>query len=556
MSLVSLFVRDFAIVRQLELEFDTGLTVMTGETGAGKSILIDALALTLGDRAETGNIRHGADRAEIVASFEVGSESQARAWLENHELLELGDCITRRIVYREKPSRAYINGRPVTAQTLKELGALLVDIHGQHEHQSLLHRETQRHVVDAYGGLSEQVRQLSDLYERHQLLQSRLQSITDEASDRSSRADMLRYQINELDSLGMTAGEYESLDMEHRRLAHASELLDGLSFISQTLYHAEDHTASGTIATCIQRLDALVDYAPELGGMKNLLSEAQIQIDEAATQLSQMQDKVELDPQRLTWVEQRLATVLDLSRKHHCEPNALPECLDSLRSELETLDGSQTNADELTQAVADIRAEYLNLAMQVSAARGQAARHLSDEITRQMQQLGMAGGRFHVELETGSEELTRYGLEQTEFQVYTNSEQPLRPLAKVASGGELSRIGLALQVITAETSSVPTLVFDEVDVGIGGSTAEIVGHKLRSLGGSRQVLCITHLPQVASQGCAHLQIYKEEQDGVVVNIQSLDSQSRVEEIARMLGGIEITEQTRAHARDMLKRAAQ
>lgn len=555
-SLNSLFVRDFAIVHRLELEFGPGLTVLTGETGAGKSILIDALALALGTRAETGNIRHGAENAEILAGFDVQPEGDASQWLRRHELLDDDVCITRRVIYRDKPTRAYINGRPVTVQALRELGSLLVDIHGQHEHQSLMQRETQRRVLDDYAGISAKVSQLSELYERHQALQSSFASLSRESGDRSARVDLLRYQINELEALAVTDGEYQDLGLEQRRLAHASDLIEGMHFVIQALYEAEDNAVSQTLTQCVQRVEALSEFAPEFDEVRSLLGEALVQVEEAAGRLSQNLDKVELDPQRLHWVEQRIQSMLDLSRKHQSEPEALPRCLQSLQTELSDVENTDTSLADLEQQLSLTKKQYNTLAGEISIDRQDAGTRLSQEITAQMQELGMAGGEFQVDIEAITGELTRYGLDRIEFQVSANRGQPLRPISRVASGGELSRIGLAIQVVTASTGHVPCLIFDEVDVGIGGGVAEIVGHKLRALGRTCQVLCITHLAQVASQGYQHLQINKKEENGVFVDIRSLDARSRVDEIARMLGGIEITEKTRAHARDMLERAVE
>ena len=550
-----MFVRDFAIVHRLDLEFGGGLTVLTGETGAGKSILIDALALALGARAETGNIRHGADTAEVLASFELHRDGDALAWLRDHELLDEGACITRRIIHRDKPTRAFINGRPVTVQALKELGGLLVDIHGQHEHQSLMRRETQRRVLDEYAGILAKVQELSGLFDRYQSLQSRHDSLVQEYGDRNARTDLLKFQVNELETLAMIEGEYRNLELEHRRLGHATELIEGMQYVVQALYDAEESNAGQVLAHCIRRLEALSQYAPDVVGITSLLTEAQVQIEEAAGQLYQKLDEVELDPGRLRWVGHRIQSILDLARKHRCEPDALHRCLGSLQAELKDIENAHTSLTELEQALSDTELQYRAVADEISSDRKAAGAGLSKEITEQMQQLGMDGGQFQVYLDRVQSEITRYGFDRIEFQVSANRGLPMRALTRVASGGELSRIGLAIQVVTAAVGHVPSLVFDEVDVGIGGRIAEVVGQKLRTLGQTYQVLCITHLAQVASQGYEHLQINKKVEDGVIVDIRPLDPHSRVDEIARMLGGIEITDQTRAHARDMLERGA-
>lgn len=555
MPLTSLFVRDFAIVRQLELELGAGLTVLTGETGAGKSILVDALALSLGARADAGNIRHGGDSAEILASFQLLPDDDATAWLENQTLNDGVVCITRRIIYRDKPSRAYINGRPVTVQMLRELGIMLVDIHGQHEHQSLMRRETQRRVLDAYAGIQAQVSQVSGLYDQLQSLRDRHDTLFRASEDRAARVDMLGYQINELEALDTSGSEYEELEIEQRKLAHANELIEGVHIVAQTLYEAEDSSIGNLLAQCMQRLDALATYAPDIGDIRSLLDEAMVRIEEAGLQLNQKLDSLELDPQRLHWVEQRIEAMLDLARKHRCDAAELPQKLEVLTAELGELENSDANLAELESQISEVQVEYRKRAGEISSLRRAAADRLSAAVTGNMQELSMAGGQFLVHAESIPGEFTRFGTDRIEYQVSANPGQPLRPLGRVASGGELSRISLALQVEIAAVGRVPTLVFDEVDVGIGGGVAEIVGQKLRLLGQSRQVLCITHLPQVASQGLAHLQIDKNDRDGVFVDVRPLDGAAREDEIARMLGGIKITDKTRAHAKDMLARAS-
>lgn len=555
MALTSLYVRDFAIVRQLELELDPGLTVLTGETGAGKSILVDALALGLGARADGGTIRHGGDSAEVLASFRTQPGSDAAGWLAAQELADGDTCITRRIIYRDKPTRAFINGRPATVQMLRELGVRLVDIHGQHEHQSLMRRETQRRVLDAYAGIEDRVVRLSELYEQHRSLSERHDSLSVEAGARTAREDLLKYQIQELETLDMAEDEYAELEVEHRRLAHATELIEGLQYAVRTLHDAEDNAVGDLLARCIQRLESLAEYAPQIGSISALLEEAAVRVDEGSLQLNQTLNRVEMDPQRLSWVEQRIQSILDLARKHRCDPAALPQCLKALRAELSETEDADASLDSIQSQLQDIGKEYRARAGEVSGLRADASQRLSALVTENMQELGMGGGRFDVLVARSEGEMTRYGHDRIEYLVSANAGQPLRPLGKVASGGELSRISLALQVVIAAVGRVPTLVFDEVDVGIGGGVAEIVGQKLAVLGRSRQVLCITHLAQVASQGTSHLQIGKTQEDGVSVEINALTGRSREQEIARMLGGIEITDKTRAHARDMLARAS-
>ena len=555
MALASLFIRDFAIVRRIELSLEPGLSVLTGETGAGKSILIDALAVALGSRAESDAIRTGADSAEILAGFDLEADSQAWRWLADNEL-DADECIVRRLIYRGKPSKAFINGRPVTAQTLKELGELLVDIHGQHEHQSLLRRDAQRQILDAYAGASGDVSELAHCFRDHKQLLNRLQALSEESGDRGARIDLLKYQINEMETLAPRDGEFRELDQEYTRLAHANDLIDGIRHSAEVLYDNEDGAVSEVLAQCLQRLETLTEFEPRLSEVNTMLNDARINIDEAVTLLRRQLDAVELDPQRLEGVQQRIATMLDLARKHRCEAEDLPRVLRALQQELEDVEHADTNLEQLQSQLARLRGQYETLAAAISTRRAAAAEKLSREVTANMQELGMARGEFVVSVDDlPGKEPTAFGYDRVEFMVSANPGQESKPLGKVASGGELSRISLAIQVVTAGAGGVPTLIFDEVDVGIGGGVAEIVGQKLRTLASARQVLCITHLAQVAVQGHQHLRVQKKDDAGLDVAIQPLDSGQRIQEVARMLGGIEITDQTLAHAEDMLERVA-
>ncbi|MDZ7839741.1 MAG: DNA repair protein RecN [Gammaproteobacteria bacterium] len=554
MALASLYVRDFAIVRKNDLDLDAGLTVVTGETGAGKSIMIDALDLVLGARADSNVIRHGTDSAEIVAGFELQAGDDAAQWLVSHELDDGGGCVLRRILYSDKPTRAYINDRPVTVQTLRDLGDLLVDIHGQHEHQSLLKKDVQRRILDDYAGQTGQVEKLAALYEEHRSLSERLESLSSQAGDRASQLELYRYQLEELDQLALGENEYLELEQEHDRLAHASELLEGMQFAAEALYDADDDAVNDVLAQAIHRIESLAEYEPRLSEVLSMLNNARVEIEEAAGELHHLLDRTELDPQRLNWLADRIGTITDLARKHHCEPEGLIGVAEQLRQWVGDLEDSDTNLEAMRSRIARARRDYDELARAVGEARREAAGGLAEAVTGHMQELGMAGGGLNVEIETEEGEPTRYGYEKVDFNVAANRGTPARPLNKVASGGELSRISLAIQVVIARLGRVPTLVFDEVDVGIGGRVAEIVGQQLRTIGSSRQVLCITHLPQVAAQGHQHMHVVKHDIQPVQVEIKRLDDEERVEELARMLGGIDITEQTLAHARDMLARS--
>lgn len=554
MSLSSLYLRDFAIVRKIDLEFDAGLTVVTGETGAGKSIMIDALDLVLGARGDSGVIRHGCDSAEVLAGFELQPGGDAASWLSEHELEDESGCVLRRIVYRDKATKAFVNDRPVTVQTLRELGDLLVDIHGQHEHQSLLKKDVQRRVLDDYAGHTGQVDKLAALYEEYQSLRQRLESMSRGAADRQTELDLYRYQLEELEGLELKENEYLELEQEHDRLAHASELLDGMQFASEALYDADDNSVTHVLARTGHRLENLVDYEPRLSEVQAMLNNALVEIEEAAGQLHHLLDRTELDPQRLSWLEERIGAIVDLSRKHRCEPDALVSVAGELRTRVEDLENTDTNLDAIQARIDETRRAYDELARTVSEQRRAGAAALGKAVTALMQRLGMRGGTFSAGIEHRADEPTRYGYDRVEFNVAANEGVPARPMTRVASGGELSRISLALQVVIARLGRVPTLIFDEVDVGIGGRVAEIVGQQLHTLGGSRQVICITHLPQVAAQGRHHLHVIKHDGQPVQVEVARLEDEERVAEIARMLGGIEITEQSLAHAREMLDRA--
>ncbi len=549
-------IRDFTIVDRLELELGAGMTALTGETGAGKSILIDALGLALGDRADSGTVRHGSHRAEIDVSFDLRDNTEARHWLRENDLDEGDECHLRRIVTAEGRSRGYINGRPVNMQSLRELGEMLVDIHGQHEHQSLLKRDMQRQLVDAYGGHGDLLSQLADIYHDWHESARRLADLRSDTRERGERMDLLRFQIGELEGLGLGAGELRELEAEHHRLANAGRLLSTCEAALARLYEMEDGAVYSTLSNTARDLADLAPLDAALDNARQLVEGALIQVQEAADELRQYRDSLDLDPARLQWVEQRLGDIHDLARKHRVDPTELPELLDSMRAELAGLDQADERADELERQVDELAASYRSLAQRLGAARQRAAERLSAGVSEVMDGLGMPGGRFSVVLETPDpERFTAHGLERIEFLVSTNPGQPLKPLTKVASGGELARISLAIQVIAARQGRIPTLIFDEVDTGIGGGVAEIVGQRLRALGEDRQVLCVTHLPQVAAQAHHHLFVRKRT-DGETTrtDIQALDTDDRIEEVARMLGGVEITAQTRAHAEEMIGKA--
>ncbi len=546
-----LLIKNFALVESLELDLSEGMSVLTGETGAGKSILLGALGLALGDRADSAVVRHGAERAEVSASFDCAALPRPLAWLAERELEADDEVIIRRTVGADGRSRGYINGQPMPVQALRELGEQLVDIHGQHAHQSLLRKEVQRELLDAYGGLGKEATAVADSFQRWRELQKELERLTRAAANRDARLELLRYQVDELESLALGEGELAELDEEHARLANAGRLMEGAQRAAQVLYEGDEGAVADLLQRTLAELQELAATDPKLSAAAELVEGAAIQAAEAASELRHYQDHIELDPQRLTEVEERLGLIHELSRKHQRPAGELPALLLELSDELESLQQAGERLDGLEAEITAARADYDQRAAKLSQARAKAANELAERVGANMQELGMGGGRLVIELKP-LEEPGAHGLEAVELQVSANPGQPPRPLAKVASGGELSRISLAIAVITAGQEGIPTLIFDEVDVGVGGGVAEMVGRQLRSLAASRQVLCVTHQPQVASQGHHHYRIQKQS-DGeqTRTGVEPLDKDGRVEEIARMLGGVEITDQSRAHAWEML-----
>ncbi|OYD53198.1 DNA repair protein RecN [Thauera propionica] len=545
----SLSIRDFVIVDQLELDFGSGFGALTGETGAGKSILLDALGLALGGRGEAGMVRVGRERADVIAEFDLPEGDGLRDWLGEQALpLEEGCVLLRRTIDVNGRSRAWINGVVVTLAQLRAAGEWLADIHGQHAHHALLRADAQRVLLDAQAGAQALVAEVGARYREWQrLARLRLEAENDSASSARER-ELLAWQLQELDELAFDADEWGEINAEHGRLAHAAGLMEGAD---ETL----DALGEGEVAVCsvLRHLDAriasLADIDPGLGDVRELLASAAIQADEALHALRRYRDRLDLDPQRLNEIERRIAAVTDMARKYRVSADALPELREQWKARFETLEAS-ADPERLAADEARARKDYDAAAERLSAARRPAAEVLSREITEAMQTLAMAGGRFEVALEPCDPGAS--GVENVEFRVAANPGQTLRSLAKVASGGELSRIGLAIQVMTSRASETPTLIFDEVDVGIGGRVAEIVGKLLARLGESRQVMCVTHLPQVAACADWQWRIAKREQGGETVSeVTPLDREGRVEEIARMLGGVNITSTTREHAAEML-----
>jgi DNA repair protein RecN (Recombination protein N) len=547
----SLTIRNFVIVDRLELEFAPGYTVLTGETGAGKSILIDALAMVLGARAEAIVVRGGAERAEVSAEFDLAGRADIGRWLEECDLA--GDdeaLLMRRVIDASGRSRGFINGHAATAAQLREAGEFLVDIHGQHEHQSLLRAAAQRELLDGYGGLLDAANRVAALYRVWQQKRENRISLETNAAAFAAEREQLEWQVKELESLKFTPHEWPELTAEHSRLAHAANLIEAAQGAVEALAEG-DGASLPRLNAIAARLEGLIEYDPKLREILNTLESARIELQEATHALRRYGERLELDPQRLREVEGRLDAIHTAARKHRVQPEALPAKLEAAKARLQQL-GQGGDVEALRQAEEEAHAACVAEAKKLSSARKKSARKLSDRVTEAMQELAMQGGAFEIAF-AAAPEVTARGLENVEFLVAAHKGTAPQPLAKVASGGELSRLSLAVQTVASQVAQVPTLIFDEVDAGIGGRVAEIVGKMLKQLGGKHQVMCITHLPQVAASADQQWQVTKGTANGKVLSkVTVLSKEQRVEEIARMLGGVKITETTRKHAAEMLK----
>ena len=555
--LVHLQIRDFAIIDAIEFELSGGLTALTGETGAGKSILVDAVMLAIGGRASADALRHGAERAEITATFDVTGDTRARHWLQDQDLADDGgEIVLRRVIGRDGRSRQYVNGRAQSAQAVRELGDCLIDIHGQQEFQSLIRRDTQRQLVDDHGDHEPRLAPVRGLAADWRRLRDEREALAALARDRGSRLELLRYQVGELEALSLADGEVASLQAERTRLANHGRLAEAARNAMALAWDADGtdaHAATARAATQLRTAAALdVRLAVPLG----ILEEAMIGLGEAGRALASYLESLDADPARQEFVERRVAAIEDLARKHRIQAGQLRQQLEDLRTQLAALEHSELALGELDQRLAGIRSNYVEAAAALSVARRQAAQRLATAVTGLMRQLGMPGGHFEISVEADSDaDPAAEGRDRLEFLVSANPGQPARPIARVASGGELSRISLAVQVAAAPRRSGTCMVFDEVDSGIGGGVAEIVGRKLRELGGQGQVLCVTHLAQVASQAHHQLRVTKlTDGRASCTTVTALGADQRVEELARMLGGVEITRKAREHAREMLRTA--
>ena len=552
----SLQIRNFAIIDQIDVEFDQGMTVLTGETGAGKSILVDALGLVLGERGGNGLVRSGAQRAEFSAEFNLKDLPQARNWLEEQTLDQGDECVLRRVINADGRSRAFINGNAVSLQTLKGLGERMLDIHGQHFHQSLGRRHVQRDLLDHFDDLVELRETTERDFGEWQSLAKKLHDLAFADADRASRLDLLEFQLGELDALDMQENETDVLQTERQKLQNAGRLADGVSSVLQNVFDNDTANAQSMLADACHTLEHLSTFDPQLDPILAIITEANIQVSEATDTLRRYADTIDMDPARRDWVEERLNAIQTVARKHRVAPDALPQVHDRIRESLDELRNAEERGAELLQEAEKAAKAFRKSAEILSRARRKAAVDFSAAVTETMAGLGMPGGTFEATvIECGEGNEKSHGIDNIEFRISANPGQPLMPLAKVASGGELSRMSLAIQVIASDGNTIPTMIFDEVDSGIGGGVAEMLGRRLKEVGNNSQVLCVTHLPQVASIAAHHYRINKiTDGKSAKTGVVRLGSDERIEELARMLGGVSITEKTRAHAAEMLKSA--
>lgn len=551
--LTHLSIRDFAIAEHIELELHSGMTTVTGETGAGKSIMLDALGLCMGNRAEAGMVREGSAQADISASFDIDTIAAARTWLQDRDFDSAGECIIRRVITAEGRSRAYINGRTTTAQDLRELSRHLLEIHAQHAHQALLQKNHQRNLLDAFGGLQNQVSKLGAIAGEWSTLRQQLKQIEDVQQSGTAQQQLLRYQLEELDNLALEDDEISALEAEQKQLGNVDTCLrDSQQALALC---TDDQGAIDLLRTALALVEPLAPEYRQLTNVQQSLENACIQAEEAIADLHRAVGSIEANPSRLLDVENRLDAIYNVARKHKLQPYQLPGHHRELQEQLAAIENSEVMVRELENNIARCEAEYRQVAEKLSERRKQQAKKLSKRVNQQLDRLAMPGCRMSIAVSNNdSPTLSPNGTDKVEVMISTAPGQTPKPLAKIASGGELTRISLAIQVVTATVSEIPTMLFDEVDVGIGGAVAEVVGLLLSELGQSRQILCVTHQAQVASKADHHLHVSKtRERKSQHTSLTLLDEQGKIDEIARMIGGISISDQSLAHAREMLKR---
>jgi len=547
-----LHIRNFAVIEELDIPFNHGMTVFTGETGAGKSIMVGALGLVLGDRSDSVIVRAGCERTEITAIFDIEDEDDIQSVLAEQEIDRDDELILRRVINKDGRSRAYVNGSSVSAQLLRSLGECMVDIYGQHAHQSLLKADVQRNLLDEFGKHPQQLNETKDAWKVWNANEIELQALSGDNRDHDAQIELLQYQIQELQALNPGGSEFSEIEKEYGKLANANRLLEVCQQTLQQLSE-DEHSTQSQISHNLNELQDIQKFDPSLATVIELLNGASIQIGEASDELRHYLDRLELDPERLKEIEDLLSAFHDIARKHKIQPEALSDHLVTLEDELHKLENSEARFKELIELQQTSVKIYRKAASKLNHCRQQAAKKLSHDISKKLDDLGMPGGQFSIEVNEIEKDMPlQYGMDKIDYLVSLNPGQPLQALSKVASGGELSRISLAIQVTGSKDKGIQTLIFDEVDSGIGGGVAEIVGKLLHSLSDKRQVFCVTHLAQVASQGDHHLQVAKETHAGTTLTrVGELNDEERIDEVARMLGGVKITEQTLAHAKEML-----
>ena len=551
--LCQLSINNFAIVRFLELDFKAGMTSITGETGAGKSIAIDALGLCLGNRSDANTVRPGASKTEVSARFTLHDVPLAKRWLEDNDLDADDECILRRTINSDGRSRAYINSNPVPVTQLKAIGQLLIGIHGQHAHHAMLKSEHQLNLLDSYANHKILLDNVSASYLRCKQVENELKQLEQAQHERISRQQLLQYQVEELNEFNLGLDEFDEIEQEHKRLANGTDLIERCQAGLHLLTESDEGNIESLLNKVASIADTLQGYDESLAPISTMLNDALIQVQESASEIESYLSRLELDPEHFAYLEKRLSTAMQLARKHHVSPDKLALHHQALMAELTELAGDESKLDEIRLQLDASKNAYLANAQKLSQSRNRYAKELDKLVTQSIHELNMPKGKFCIQVNHDPANISVNGCDSIDFMVTTNPGQPLQPISKVASGGELSRIGLGIQVITAKKVATPTLIFDEVDVGISGPTASVVGRMLRSLGESTQVLCVTHLPQVAGNGHQHMFVNKFNKAGSTeTTMQALDKDQRVNELARLLGGDVITENTIANARELLQ----
>ncbi|MBT4838864.1 MAG: DNA repair protein RecN [Methylococcales bacterium] len=554
----SIYIKNFLIVDQLELDLQNGMTVLTGETGAGKSILIDALDLVMGGRASPQIIRHGCDQAEIIVTFLIDNVSQARQWLQDNDFYDDESCcVLRRIINKNRQSKGYINQHPVNMQSLKIMGEKLVDIHSQHAHLALFEKDHQRYLLDMYCNAPDEINSVAECYRLWHQTEIQLSDLINERQRKKDQKELISYQLSELSELELQESEYQQLDAEYLKLSHIEELRQIIDGCYEKLYRHPKFTVETSLQQVINDLESLDVVETEVEESLELLNTAIINVQEAASNLNQYQKTLNFEPSRLALIEDRLSSIQRLAKKHQVLPEGLEALITKLQVGCDDFESFNEEIERLTQLSESQKQGFIQASQCLSDIRKQGAGRLSAKVKEMLRALGMVHSDFEVKIDDQSiEKAASHGLDDVCMLVSTNAESELQAMTKVVSGGELSRISLAIQVITANNNQCPTLIYDEVDVGIGGKTADVVGQMLRQLGGSRQILCVTHLPQVAASGHQHLLVQKYSKNQMTsTRIDVMSKDQRIEELARMSGGNQITAETRLHAEHLLNQAA-